>query len=233
VTAELLRPAILPRLTLRGPLAAWAPAFAALPPGLAAAEDATLHQLGLRLDPASPGARAVEALLGAPLPTTASTSTAAEDLDVVWLGPDEWLVLARRALPVVALREAVVASGGTVVDVSAQRTALRLTGEHVPDLLAGGCAVDLHPRVFGPGAAVQTSIAQIGVLLIARAPGGTDVTLLVRSSFAGALADWVLDAAVELTPTTDEPTTDEPTTDGPTTDGPTTDGPTTDEQERP
>jgi len=215
VTAELLRPATLPRLTLRGPLAAWAGEFAALPPGLAAEEDATLQQLGLRLDPASPGARAVEALLGAPLPTTASTSSAADGVDVVWLGPDEWLVVSRAPLPVVALREAVRASGGTVVDVSAQRTTLRLSGVHVPDLLAGGCAVDLHPRVFGPGAAVQTSIAQIGVLLLARAPGGTDVVLLVRSSFAGALADWIVDAAVELTPTTDPTTDPEPAgTDG-------------------
>jgi len=213
VTAELLRPTTLPPLTLRGPLAAWATAFAGLPPGLAAEEDATLQQLGLRVEPTSPGARAVEALLGAPLPTTASTSTAADGVDVVWLGPDEWLVVSRAPLGVAALREAVAASGGTVVDVSAQRTTLRLRGEHVPDLLAGGCPVDLHPSVFGPGTAVQTSVAQIGVLLLARAPGGTDVTLLVRSSFAGALADWVLDAAVELTPTPDEPTTDEPTTD--------------------
>jgi sarcosine oxidase subunit gamma len=208
VTAELLRPPTLPRLALRGPLAAWAQRFAALPPGLGAVEDATQQQLGLRLDPASPGARAVEALLGAPLPTTASTCAAADGVDVVWLGPDEWLVLSRAPLPVVALREAVAASGGTVVDVSAQRTTLRLSGALVPDLLAGGCPVDLHPSVFGPGTAVQTSIAQIGVVLLARSPGGTDVTLLVRASFAGALADWILDAAVELTPTDRDRTTD-------------------------
>jgi heterotetrameric sarcosine oxidase gamma subunit len=36
-----------------------------------------------------------------------------------------------------------------VVDVSAQRTTLRLRGEHARDLLAGGCSLDLHPRVFG------------------------------------------------------------------------------------
>ena len=201
MTAELLRPATLPRLALRGPLHAWADRLAALPPGLAASEDATLQQLGLRVDPATPGARAVEALLGAPLPTTASTCSSAGAVDVVWLGPDEWLVLAPAAQPVplVALADAVLASGGTVVDVSAQRTTLRLTGACVPDLLRGGCAVDLHPSVFGPGTAVQTSIAQIGVLLVARDPGGTDVTLVVRSTFAGALADWILDAATEFT----------------------------------
>nr|WP_276610718.1 sarcosine oxidase subunit gamma family protein [Kineococcus siccus] len=170
-----------------------------MPPGLSASEDSTWQQLGVRLDPASPGARAVEALLGAALPTTPSTSAATREGDVVWLGPDEWLVLApgARPVPVPALADAVRASGGSVVDVSAQRTTLRLTGPAVPDLLRGGCAVDLHRSVFAPGTAVQTSIAQIGVLLLARAPGGTDVTVLVRSTFAGALADWILDAAVE------------------------------------
>ena len=86
---------------------------------------------------------------------------------------------------------------GSVVDVSAQRTTLRLRGEHVRDLLAGGCAVDLHPRVFGRGAAVQTLLGQAAVVLMALDDTGTHYQLVVRSSFAGYVIAWLLDAATE------------------------------------
>jgi sarcosine oxidase, subunit gamma len=99
------------------------------------------------------------------------------------------------------LREAVGAGGtefdGTVVDVSAQRTTVALRGEHALDLLAGGCALDLHPRVFGRGAAAQTLLGQAGVLLMALDDTGTHYQLVVRSSFAGYLTAWLLDAATE------------------------------------
>ena len=84
-----------------------------------------------------------------------------------------------------------------MVDVSAQRTTLRLRGEHVRDLLAGGCAVDLHPRVFGRGAAAQTLLGQAGVVLMALDDTGTHYQIVVRSSFAGYVTSWLLDAATE------------------------------------
>ena len=85
----------------------------------------------------------------------------------------------------------------SVVDVSAQRTTLRLRGEHVRDLLSGGCAIDLHPRVFARCAAAQTLLGQAGVVLMALDDTGTHYQVLVRSSFAGYLASWLLDAATE------------------------------------
>ena len=84
-----------------------------------------------------------------------------------------------------------------MVDVSAQRTTLRLRGEHVRDLLAGGCSLDLHPRVFGRGTAAQTLLGQAGVLLMALDDTGTHYQIMVRSSFAGYLTSWLLDAATE------------------------------------
>ena len=86
---------------------------------------------------------------------------------------------------------------GSVVDVSAQRTTLRLRGEQVRDLLAGGCSLDLHPRVFGRGAAAQTLLGQAGVLLMALDDTGSHYQIVVRSSFAGYLTSWLLDAATE------------------------------------
>ena len=86
-----------------------------------------------------------------------------------------------------------------VSNVSAQRIALRLTGERVRDVLAKGCAIDLHPRVFGRGRSAQTRLGLAGVVLLALTDTGDDYLVLVRSSFAGYLADWLLDAALEFT----------------------------------
>ena len=82
---------------------------------------------------------------------------------------------------------------------------MRLTGSRVRDLLAKGCSIDLHPRVFTPGTAVQTTIGQAGVILLALSDAGDDFLVLVRSSFAGYLADWLLDAAQEFGADTHRP----------------------------
>jgi sarcosine oxidase subunit gamma len=52
--------------------------------------------------------------------------------------------------------------------------------------------------VFGPGAAAQTMFGQAGVVLIPLSDNGTDYRIIVRSSFAGYLADWLIDAAEEF-----------------------------------
>lgn len=98
------------------------------------------------------------------------------------------------------LREAVAAHGGEAVDVSGQRTPLRLRGSRSRDVLAKGCALDLHPRAFGEGNAAQTMLGQGGVILLAVNGTGADYRILVRSSFARYLADWLLDAAGEYAP---------------------------------
>ncbi len=112
---------------------------------------------------------------------------------VLRLGPDEWLVLtppAERASRASSLQEF-----GSVTDVSAQRTTLRLTGEHARTLLAKGCSLDLHPAVRPAGSCLQTLLAQTGVVIVVHED---EFLLLVRSSYARYAADWLTDAAIEL-----------------------------------
>jgi len=54
--------------------------------------------------------------------------------------------------------------------------------------------------VFGGGAAAQTTLGQTGVILLAVDGSGAEHRILVRSSFARYLADWLLDAAEEYLP---------------------------------
>jgi sarcosine oxidase subunit gamma len=184
------------------PLQPWAARFAQLPDSVTVVEEPFITMVELRVDPSGPGAAAASGLLGVELPTTPSTYAKTADATVVWLGPDEWLVtgtaLAGPGLEA-RLREAVAPHGGTAVDVSGQRTTLRLRGSHSRDVLGKGCAIDVHPAVFGAGAAAQTTLGRTGGILCAVDGSGTDYRILVRSSFARYLADWLLDAAEEYT----------------------------------
>jgi sarcosine oxidase, subunit gamma len=177
------------------PLEAWAEAFARLPESLAVTVEPFVAMVDIRL--AAPSER-----LGIDLPTVPNTWVPTQDGRVVWLGPDEWLLTSERERPEdleARIRDAVVPLGGAAVDVSAQRIAIRLTGSRMRDLLAKGCAIDLHPRVFGRGRSAQSTLGLAAVVLLALGDGGDDFLVLVRSSFAGYLAEWLLDAAVEYT----------------------------------
>lgn len=170
-----------------------------LPDGLQILTKPFTAMASLRVDPAGPAAPDVAGHLGVDLPTTPSTFVETDTVRVIWLGPDEWLVASPFRTPgelEAGLREA-VAGRGAVVDVSGQRTTLRLTGEHVRDILSGGCSVDLHPRVFRRGAGAQTLLGLASVVLLALDDTATRYEVLVRSSFASYLASWLLDAAVE------------------------------------
>ena len=187
------------QLTRTAPLAAHGDALGALPDGVQITPRPFVAMAGLRVDPAGPAAAAVAEYLGVGLPTGPSTYAESETATAIWLGPDEWLVTSPFRTPEeleTGLREA-VSGQGSVVDVSAQRTTLRLRGEHVRDLLAGGCSIDLHPSVFMRGAAAQTLLGQAGVVLMALDDTGTHYQLVVRSSFAGYVIAWLLDAATE------------------------------------
>ncbi|MEJ8278610.1 sarcosine oxidase subunit gamma [Pseudonocardia spirodelae] len=171
----------------------------------------TAQSVTLRLDPAGPARAGVEAALGAALPTRPNTWGAAGDGEVVWLGPDEWLVTSRSpnaAVSEAALRELVAGeAGGAAVDTSAQRVVLRIGGRLARELLSLGCSLDLHPRSFPAGRSAQTLLGRAGVILLARddradADGGAVFDLHVRSSFAGHLADRLLDAACEFATST-------------------------------
>lgn len=186
------------------PLEGYAGRLAELPQGVSIREVPFLTQLDVRVDPAAPEAAEAARVLGVALPTTANTVVhGADGVEVLWLGPDEWLVVAPpdQAALEPALRET-LGSAGAVVDVSAHRTTIALSGPLTRDVLARGCSLDLDPRVSPSGTCVQTLLALAGVILVVRddgsAPEGAgEVRLLVRSSFARYLADWFVDACRE------------------------------------
>ncbi|MEU6105230.1 sarcosine oxidase subunit gamma [Streptomyces flaveolus] len=167
--------------------------------GVRLSERPFLTMVSLRVDPASAAATRVGTALGAPLPAHCGGTARTGLHSVLWLGPDEWLVLSRTDGAVLAreMRDALAGDTGSVVDVSANRTTLELGGPAARQVLEKGCALDLHPRSFGPGRAVTTQVGPVPVVLWQTDDAPT-YRLLPRSSFADYLARWLMDAMREF-----------------------------------
>jgi sarcosine oxidase, subunit gamma len=148
-----------------------------------------LTQIDVRLDAASVGRAPL------PLPTTPNTAWEEGSRASLWLGPDEWLVLGPPGAGpeiVTELETALDGSHRSIVDVSANRVALELSGPRAKEVLSKGCAIDLHPRAWRPGMCAQTMLARAQVIVHERS---NSTGILVRPSFADYLVDWLIDAA--------------------------------------
>jgi sarcosine oxidase, subunit gamma len=133
-------------------------------------------------------------------PTAPNTVTGDMARGAIWLGPDEWLVVAPPGTEVALeteLAEA-LAGLGSVVGLSANRTAIQVIGPRARDVLAKGCALDLHPRAFGPQRCAQTLLGRAPVVLEQLGDDPLAFGLLVRGSFAAYVATWLLAAAEEF-----------------------------------
>ena len=169
------------------------PAFATSPladraAGLAAigaTEIAFPTQVNLRADPSA------AARLGLAIPTEPNTWRRSGDRETLWLGPDEWLLVAAPGSTPALVEELERALDGlhhSVVEVSADRAVIELSGEERRELLSRGCGLDLHPRSWRDGRCAQTLLARVPVLLQERE---RDTRVFVRASFSHHLVDWL------------------------------------------
>lgn len=156
-----------------------------------------LTHVNLRLDPGDAEAlAAVQRSLNVSLPLAPNTTAAGEGLLTIWLGPDEWLLLAEHHQSdsfVTTLQAALADHFASVVDISAGQTVIRLRGPSTRPVLARGCALDLDPFVFPPGACAQTLLARAQALLVSVDATPT-IDIVVRRSFAPYVAAWLEDS---------------------------------------
>ncbi|KHL00970.1 sarcosine oxidase subunit gamma [Sinomonas humi] len=178
------------------------------PHSLALREVPFRTMVGLRVVPGTDAARRVEELLGTPLPGRCGGvaiclgNSVAAGSSVLWLGPDEFLVVSPLGSTVgpaeatARLVEALGTDPGSAVDLSANRTTFELAGKAARDVLEKGCALDLHPRAFAVGSAYVTQLGPVPVLLWKT--GSETWEIFPRASFADYLGRWLLDAMREF-----------------------------------
>jgi sarcosine oxidase subunit gamma len=121
--------------------------------------------------------------------------------DVLALGPDEWLVVGPDGTEGTIERALRAAAGadGAVVDLSSSGAGLLLCGPAARAVLATCCALDFHPRAFGPGQCAATLLAK-APMIIHQLDLTPSYRILVRPSLAEYLAGWLLEglAAVRV-----------------------------------
>ncbi len=127
------------------------------------------------------------------VPRLPNTCSIKEHKQLIWLGPDEWLYKTRpdRAdFMGAGLRQALNAMHHAVVDVSSGYTTLVLKGPAAHLILARGCPLDLHPKVFTAHKVAQSHVGKAAVTLVVL-EAGTHIEVTVRRSFAPYLRDWL------------------------------------------
>ena len=133
----------------------------------------------------TPFRKEIDGALGLPLPVRAGTTSGDDTLRVVWVGPDDWFVIGpggQAGALVQQLRMAAAGFRGAVTDVSGGYTVLCLSGVSARDVLAQGCPLDLHPRVFPVGATAGSHFFKATVWLW-KVDNEPTYEVLVRRSF--------------------------------------------------
>lgn len=163
--------------------------------GVVLSERPNRPMLDLRCDAADPEvARVIKDDCRLDLPLDPNTTSTARGTTVLWLGPDEWLIVGPMEKEAQRLRAGLAQHAAAVTEVGESRTVIGLSGPRARDVLMKGCTLDLHPRAFGSGHCAQTLLAKAGVLLH-QAGDDPAYEIYVLRSFAEYLWLWLEDAA--------------------------------------
>jgi sarcosine oxidase subunit gamma len=89
----------------------------------------------------------------------------------LWLGPDEWLLLAPSDATLArALEAGLDGEPGAIVDVSHRQLGLEVAGAGAAAVLNAGCPLDLDEQAFPVGMCTRTVLAKADIVLWRRAP---------------------------------------------------------------
>jgi sarcosine oxidase subunit gamma len=142
--------------------------------------------------------RAVSGATDVAPPLRPCASNAGLLCSILWLGPDEWLVISDSqsgAAIASSLRKALLGCRAAATDVSDARLVFSIAGPNARAVLAKGCSIDFHPREFSAGHCVQTLLAKSAALIHALPADRFDV--YVPRSFSEYVWEWLKIAVVE------------------------------------
>ena len=106
--------------------------------------------------------------LGFALPRIACRAAGAGERAALWLGPDEWLILAPEdegTALAAALAGAMAAAPHSLVEVGHRQDGFVLRGPRAATVLNAGCPLDLDPAAFPIGMCSRTVLAKAEIVL--------------------------------------------------------------------
>ncbi len=137
---------------------------------------------------------------GAALPIEPWRSAVDGPRAALWLGPDEWLLLAEGGDPEAISAEVARAVGGrpcSWVDVSHRNAGFLLSGPNAADVLNAGCTLPLDLAAFPVGKCTRTLFGKAEIVLWRT--GEAAFRIEVWRSFAAYTAGLIAEAAREHT----------------------------------
>ena len=134
-------------------------------------------------------------------PTEANTSSGNENLDILWLSPDEWMIYSNEKIDLInnnnlenkLFNEVSKNNFGSVTNVSDHWIMINLKGDKVFELLSSGSPYNFNNFKKTNGAVTQTILNHIDVIIHNK--NINDLNLFVRRAFSNHLWSWINDSA--------------------------------------
>ncbi|MEP1384793.1 MAG: sarcosine oxidase subunit gamma family protein [Paraglaciecola sp.] len=166
--------------------------------GVVLREDALLGHLNLRGNAQDPEFVAgVAKALGLALPLAPCSSAQNDDTTIMWLSPDEWIILVEGGKE--EATEASLRSNLTghfaVSDISGGQTILELSGDDCIKVLQKSTGYDVHLDNFPVGKVVGTTFAKSSAHI--RRTGEQSFQLVIRRSFSDYIWLWLQQSSKE------------------------------------
>lgn len=137
---------------------------------------------------------AATAPLSFALPQRPCRAVTLGERSALWLGPDEWLILAPQSDPIAAdLAMAMLDCPHALVDVGHRQCAIELTGTAAAEILNAGCPLDLDAGAFPVGMCTRTVLGRSEIVLWRTAAG--TFRLEVARSFTPYVRAFLREAA--------------------------------------
>ena len=159
-----------------------------------------LKKINLRLDPNDKNCvSSCSKILGTMLPTKANTySVNAINEKVIWLGPDEWLIVSNDDAFLKLLNE-IGDLEASLTDVSENRTIIRISGKYVNVLLSKFLVLDLEKNLSTNSSCAQTLFVKVPVLLVRNHHDGTpEIDIFANRSHANYIYSLLVDGTKNL-----------------------------------
>ncbi|MEC9342583.1 MAG: sarcosine oxidase subunit gamma family protein [Pseudomonadota bacterium] len=142
-------------------------------------------------------AAAIGVMLGVELPARPGTSATADATGqactALWLGPDEWLLVAEPGTGLAARLAAVENGTFSAVEISHRNTAIAVSGARSAHALNAGCPRDLSLAAFPVGACTRTILGKCEIVLLREAQDRFRVECW--RSFSDYVWNYLVDAA--------------------------------------
>ena len=134
-------------------------------------------------------------------PTDPNTSSGNDNLNILWLSPDEWLLYSNNKTDINNSNELEnnlynsisKVKIGSVTNVSDHWVMINMKGDKIFELLSSGCPFNFNKFKNNKGAVTQTLINHIDVIIHNK--NNNDLNIFVRRSFSDHLWLWMNDCA--------------------------------------